>query len=356
MTKLFQPIKLRGLEVRNRIWIAPMCQYSCENQDGLANDWHLVHLGSRASGGAGMVIAEATAVEPIGRITPWDTGIWNDEQVVGWRRVTDFIRSQGAASAIQLAHAGRKAGIHREWSGSGSVALEDGGWQTVSSTAEPFDSYASPRSLETFEVEAMVELWAQAAERSVQAGFDAIEIHAAHGYLIHQFLSPLTNQRTDEYGGSLENRARLLLQIVAAIRKVIPTEMPLMIRFSASDWTEGGWDESQTSQVAKWAEELGVDFFDISSGGLVMAKIPFGPGYQVPLAEFVAERVGEPVSAVGLITQAEQAEQVLEQGDIAVVMIARASLRDPYWPLRAAFELGVEIDYWPKQYSRGKWS
>ena len=349
MTKLFQPIQLRGLEIRNRIWISPMCMYSCENKDGVANDWHLMHLGARATGGAGMVIAEASAVEPIGRITPWDAGIWSEEQVVAWSRVTAFIHTQGAKAAIQLAHAGRKASCHR--SESGSLALADGGWQTVSSTSVAFEGYAAPRALTTDEVAAVPAIFAASAERAVRAGFDAVEIHAAHGYLIHEFLSPLSNDREDQYGGSLENRARLLLEIVEAIRVAIPEAMPLMIRFSATDWVEGGWDEEQTSQVSKWCEVAGADFFDISSGGIVAdAKIPVGPGYQVPVAEYVAERVGEPVSAVGMITEAQQAEAILQAGEVSVIMIGRESLRDPNWPLRAAAELGVTLDYVPRQY------
>jgi len=349
MTKLFEPIQLRGLEIRNRIWIAPMCQYSCENQDGVPTDWHLMHLGARATGGAGMVIAEASAVEPIGRITPWDAGIWSEDQVTAWSRITRFIHTQGAKAAIQLAHAGRKGSTHR--SEPGSLSLEDGGWQTVSSSAEAFGEYASPRALTSLEVSSVPGLFAAAAERAVRAGFDAVEIHAAHGYLIHQFLSPLSNHRDDQYGGSLENRARLLLEIVEAIRGVIPEAMPLMIRFSATDWIDGGWDEEQTAQVSKWCEVSGADFFDISSGGNVAdAKIPVGPGYQVPLAEYVAERVGEPVSAVGMITEAEQAEAILQAGELSVIMIGRQSLRDPNWPLRAAAELGVKLEYFPRQY------
>lgn len=357
MAKLFTALKLRDLEIRNRIFIAPMCQYSCEDKDGVVNQWHEVHYGSRSVGGAGMVIVEATAVSAIGRITPWCAGIWNEEQVVAWKRVTDFIAQHGAKSAIQLAHAGRKASTHRGWDGkSGSVSIEDGGWQAVSSTSEAFEGYAAPRELTTAEVYEVVDEFKRSAERSVRAGFDAIEIHAAHGYLIHEFLSPLTNQRQDEFGGSLENRARLLLEIVKAMRSVMPESMPLMIRFSATDYREGGWDLEQTKEVAKWCAEAGTDLFDISSGGLITGvKIPTGPGYQVPLAIGVGEVIDQPVAAVGQITTSAQAEKILSSGGVDVIAIARASLRDPYWPLRAAAELGVELDYWPKQYTRGQW-
>lgn len=355
MAKLFESIRVRDLEVRNRIWVAPMCQYSAEDQDGMPTEWHLVHYGARAAGGAGLVIVEATAVNPAGRISAWDTGIWNDQQTDAWSYIIDFMHSQGAAVGIQLAHAGRKASVYREWSGHGSIALDEGGWQSVSSTDEAFPGYAAPRKLTTDEVAEVVADFARAARRSVDAGFDALEIHAAHGYLIHQFLSPLTNKRNDKYGGSLENRARLLVEIVTAIRAEVGEGTPLMIRFSATDYVEGGWDESQTAEVARWCAKAGADLFDISTGGLVTGiQIPTGPGYQVPIAEFVAARVDEPVAVVGQITTGTQAEEILQQGKVEVVMIGRAELRDPMWPLRAAAELGVEVDYWPKQYSRGK--
>ncbi len=355
MTKLFAPIQVRELDVRNRVWMAPMCMYSCEQRDGVVNQFHVVHYGSRAYGGTGLVIVEATGVVPEGRITPWCAGIWNDEQADAWRAVTDAIRAGGAKSAIQLAHAGRKASTHRMQSGSGSVDIADGGWQTVSSTDVAFEGYAAPRELSTAEVEAMPAAWASAAERSVRAGFDAIELHAAHGYLIHQFLSPITNQRSDRYGGNLENRARLLLEIVAAVRKVIPAGMPLMIRFSATDYREDGWTTAETAQVSQWADELGADVFDISSGGLVTGvKIPSGPGYQVPLSQFVAERVDGPVTAVGQITTGVQAEEILQTSEVEVIMLGRALLRDPYWALRAAAELGETVE-WPIQYARGTW-
>ena len=354
MTLLFSPIKIRSVEVRNRIWVSPMCMYSCENQDGMPNDWHLVHLGARAVGGAGLVMAEATAVVPEGRITPWCTGIWNDEQIPAWKRVTDFIHAQGATSSIQLAHAGRKASTYRAQSGSGSVPLGEGGWETVSSTSEAFPGYAAPRELSTEEIEAIPAYFAAAAKRSIAAGFQSIEIHAAHGYLMHQFLSPLTNKRTDKYGGSLQNRARLLLETVSAVREAIGPAVPLFVRFSATDYVEGGWDQTQTNQVAAWCHELGADLFDISSGGLVMGvKIPIGPGYQVPLAENLKSEAHTPVGAVGQITTGSQAEEILQRGLVDVVLVGREFLRDPQFPLRAAHELGEEIT-WPVQYERGR--
>lgn len=355
MSKLFETITIRDLTVRNRVWVAPMCQYSAEERDGVPTEWHLVHYGARSAGGAGMVVVEATAVAPEGRISPWDTGIWNDEQADGWAYIVDFMHGQGAAVGIQLAHAGRKASVYREWSGRGSVPLEDGGWESVSATDEAFSGYAAPRKLETAEVSDIVNEFVAAARRSQDAGFDAIEIHAAHGYLVHQFLSPLTNHRTDIYGGELENRARFLLEIVGGIRAEVGEGMPIMVRFSATDYVEGGWDESQTAIVAAWCSEAGADLFDISTGGLVTGvTIPSGPGYQVPIAEFVADRVESPVAVVGQITTAAQAEEILQRGNVEVIMIGRAELRDPMWPLRAAHELGVEVDYWPNQYSRGK--
>ena len=355
MAKLFQPLTIRSKTSRNRIWIAPMCQYSCEDQDGKANNWHLVHLGSRALGGAGLVMCEATAIRPDGRISPWDTGIWNDEQVTAWQETTKFIKAAGALAAIQLAHAGRKASIYREWSGSGAISEAEGGWQPVSSTNEPFPQYNTPKELSTVEVKELVLEWVEAAVRSVKAGFDVIEIHAAHGYLIHQFLSPITNQRSDEYGGSKENRARFLLEIVQGMRAAIGNEIPLIVRFSATDYREDGFTVSDCAEVARWCEAVGADLFDISSGGLILGvNIPFGPGYQVPMAKDIAAEVSTPVAAVGLITTGEQAEEILQNTEIEIIMIGRASLRDPYWPLRAAFELDVELDYWPNQYTRGK--
>lgn len=354
MTKLFSPITIRTVTAKNRAWVAPMCMYSCEKRDGVVSDFHLVHYGARALGGAGLIITEATAVSPEGRITPWCTGIWNEEQVAAWKPVNAFMAANGSVPAIQLAHAGRKASTYRQGSGVGSVPLSDGGWETVSSTEEAFTGYAAPRALATDEVAQVVRDFVEAAKKSVRAGFQALEIHAAHGYLIHQFLSPITNNRTDEYGGSLENRSRLLIEIVIGIRAAVGDDVPLFIRFSATDYREDGWNEEQTVQVAKWCADAGADLFDISSGGLITGvQIPTGPGYQVPLSEFVARGVEEPVTAVGQITSAAQAEEILQAGEIEVIMLGRAELRDPHWPLRAAAELDAEV-VWPLQYERGK--
>ncbi|MEY3029362.1 MAG: hypothetical protein RL198_759 [Actinomycetota bacterium] len=356
MTKLFEPLRIRDVEVPNRIWVSPMCQYSCENRDGVPSEWHLVHLGTRAVGGAGLVMAEASAVRPDGRITPWDTGIWNDEQQESWQRIADFIREQGSVAAIQLAHAGRKASVHREWSGTGSIPAVDGGWQTISATSIAFEGYAAPRAIDESEVAELVRDFADSAARAVAAGFQVVEIHAAHGYLIHQFLSPLSNDRQDAYGGSLENRARLLLDIVAATRSAIGSGVPIAIRFSGTDYLPGGWDIEQTAMVAGWCQELGADLFDISSGGLILgAQVPIGPEYQVPLAARLrSQQEMAPIATVGLITEPRQAEDILQRGDADVIMLGRVLLRDPYWPLRAAHELGVDV-HWPNQYRRGRW-
>lgn len=361
---LFSPVTLRSLTLRNRLWVSPLCQYSVEAQDGVPTDWHLVHLGSFARGGAGLVMAEATAVVPEGRISPRDTGIWNDEQVTAWRRVTDFIHSQGSAAAIQLAHAGRKASVYPEWgtllgghTGRGTAPVDQGGWEPEAPSAIAFDGYATPVAVSSARIQELVQAFADGARRSVEAGFDLVEIHAAHGYLIHQFLSPLSNERDDEFGGSLENRARFLLEIVRAVRAAVP-ETPVLVRFSATDYTEGGWNEDDTATVAHWALEAGADLFDISSGGLVRAPIAVGPGYQVPLAAHVRTKGEVPVNAVGLITTAEQAEQILRDGQADAIMMGREFMRDPHAPLRFARELGVEFaegdDIWPPQYVRAK--
>lgn len=354
MSKLFTPIQIRELEIKNRLWVAPMCMYSCENQDGVVGDFHLVHLGTRALGGAGLVIAEASGVNPAGRITPWCPGIWNQEQVTAWSKVVDFIHAQGAKAGIQLAHAGRKGSTHREQSGIGSLEISSGGWETVSATDQAFSGYAAPRRLEASEIAGLVEDFAKAGRNAIEAGFDVVEIHAAHGYLLHQFLSPLTNDRTDAYGGSLENRARLLLEVVKAVRDAIGN-VPLLVRFSATDYVEGGWGQDQTNQVAIWCKELGADLFDISSGGLVTGvKIPTGPGYQVPLAESAKTATGSAVAAVGQITSGKQAEEILQHGLVDVILAGREFLRDPFFGLRAARELGESVS-WPVQYSRGQW-
>ena len=357
MSALFQPISVRGLTIRNRIWVAPMCQYSVFAEDGVPRDWHLMHLGSLATGGSGLVIAEATAVTPDGRISPRDTGLWNAEQQDAWAQIVTFIHSQGAAAGIQLAHAGRKASTWPAWGFDqhGSVPVEDGGWPTVSASDIPFGSYTAPRPLDSDGIDEIVAAFVSSARRAVEAGFDLIELHAAHGYLLHQFLSPLSNTRTDEYGGSLENRARLLLRLVAEIRAAVGEEFPILVRFSATDYAAGGWDQQQTAIVAGWAHAAGADLFDISSGGNINGvTVPLGPGYQVPFSEFVRTEADVSTAAVGLITDPLQAEDIVASGQADAVLLARELLRDPHWPLRAARELGADIDYWPSQYARAR--
>jgi 2,4-dienoyl-CoA reductase-like NADH-dependent reductase (Old Yellow Enzyme family) len=352
---LFTPITIRSTEFRNRLWVAPMCQYSVFEEDGVPTAWHMVHLGAIAAGGTGLVIVEATGVSPEGRISPRDTGIWNDEQRDAWKPIVAFIKSQGAAAGIQLGHAGRKASTYAAWGFDqhGTVPLDERGWETVGPSDIPFTGYNAPIAADAAGIEKIVADFVAAGVRAVEAGFDVLELHAAHGYLLHQFLSPLSNQRTDEYGGSLENRARLLLRIVTALRSELGEELPLFVRFSATDYAEGGWDQEQTATVAGWARDAGADFFDISTGGNIQgARIPLSPGYQVPFAEFVRTSATVEVSAVGLITSAEQAEEIVASGQADVVMMAREILRDPHFPLRAARELGAEIDYWPGQYAR----
>ena len=354
---LFTPYSVRSVTMRNRLWVAPMCEYSVEKHDGVPTDWHLVHLGGFARGGAGLVITEATAVSAEGRISPEDTGIYTDEQRDAWARIVGFLHSQGAVAGIQLAHAGRKASTWRPWAPErGSVPEAGGGWPAVAPSAVAFTGYDVPIPLDRAGIDGVVADFAAATRRSLDAGFDVLELHAAHGYLLHQFLSPLSNLRTDDYGGSLENRARLLLEVIAAVRAEAGDDAPLFVRFSATDWAEGGWDQEQTATVADWARDAGADFFDISTGGLVSGtKIPLAPGYQVPFADFVKHASSVEVSAVGLITEARQAEEIVSSGKADAVMLARAIMRDPHFPLRAAHELGVELDYWPAQYLRAKW-
>ena len=354
--RLFRPLTLRSLTVRNRLWVSPMCQYSVEERDGVATDWHLAHLGSFARGGAGLVMAEATGVLPEGRITSWDLGIWNDAQRDALARIVRFVKAQGAVAGIQLAHAGRKASTYREWTGTGTQPAEDGGWETVAPSAIAFDRLATPRALDAAGIDAVVQAFADAAVRALQAGFDVLEIHAAHGYLLHQFLSPLSNERTDEYGGSLENRARLLLRVVSAVREAAGEAVPVFVRLSATDWADAGWDLDSTVEVARLARDAGADHFDISSGGLVPGvRIPVAPGYQVPFAEAVRSGAGVSVNAVGMIVSADQAEAVLASGAADAVMVGREFLRDPHFGLRAAHELGEPADAWPPQYTRARW-
>lgn len=351
---LFEPITVRGVTVRNRIWVTPMCQYSAEQQDGMPTDWHLVHLGSFARGGAGAVFTEATAVLPEGRISPQDLGLWNDAQRDEFARIVRFIHSQGAAAGIQLAHAGRKGSTFRTWDERrGTVPADDGGWPTVGPSAIAFPGYEEPAALTTDGIRGVADAFAAAAVRALAAGFDLLEIHAAHGYLLHQFLSPLSNTRTDSYGGTLANRARLLLETIDAIRAVVDDGVPLSVRFSATDWVDGGWTLEETQTVARWAAEHGADLADISTGGNVpAAHIPVGPGYQVPFATAVRAAAGLPTIAVGLIEEPRQAEQIVATGLADVVMLGRALLRDPNFPLRAAAALGVAVDYASQQYHR----
>ena len=349
--KLFEPIQQRSLSLRNRIVVSPMCQYSAT--DGLPDHWHLVHLGSRAVGGAGAVIAEATAVSAQGRISPGDTGLWNEAQLAAWQPIVAFIAAQGAVPGVQLAHAGRKASAQRPWEGGGSLAAAQGAWTTVAPSAVPFDAgWHVPLALDAAGIRQVIADFRAAAQRALVAGFKLVELHAAHGYLLHQFLSPLSNRREDAYGGSYENRTRLVREVVAAVREVWPEELPLWLRISATDWAEGGWDVGQSVQLSRDMKALGVDLVDVSSGGLVPhVRIPLGPGYQVPFAAQVRHETGMATGAVGLITEAKQAEAIVANGEADVVLIARESLRDPYFPRRAAQELGASLPA-PAQYQR----
>jgi 2,4-dienoyl-CoA reductase-like NADH-dependent reductase (Old Yellow Enzyme family) len=348
---LFSPLQLRSLEFPNRIGVSPMCQYSSE--DGFANDWHLAHLGSRAQGGAGLVILEASAVLPEGRITPADLGIWKDEHISGLERIAKFVHGQGARGGIQLAHAGRKASMSVPFAKERLVLPEEGGWQPVGPSALAFaPHYAVPAALDKSGIDAVVAAFRMAARRAARAGFDFVEIHAAHGYLIHEFLSPLANRRTDEYGGSLENRSRLALAIVDAVRDEWPGHLPLFMRISATDWAEGGWNADEAVELGRSLREHGVDLVDVSSGGMVPnATIPLGPGFQAPFAARIRREAAVATAAVGMITEPAQANELVEKGEADLVLLAREMLRDPYWPLHAAIALG-ETASWPKQYLR----
>jgi 2,4-dienoyl-CoA reductase-like NADH-dependent reductase (Old Yellow Enzyme family) len=353
MSRLFTPITLRNLTIRNRVFVSPMCQYSSE--DGMPSTWHLVHLGSRAVGGAGLVMMEATGVSPEGRISPWDMGIWSDAHAIAMRPITDFIRGQGAAPGIQLAHAGRKASTDRPWTGGGLVPPARGGWQPVAPSPIPFDEkYAMPREMTPADIDKVVADFTAATRRAIDAGFDVVEIHVAHGYLMHEFLSPLSNHRKDDYGGSLANRLRLPLRVAKAVRETFPQHLPVFARLSCTDWVEGGWDLPQSIELSREFKSLGIDLIDCSSGAIVPhAKIPIGPGYQVPFAEAIRKEVGIPTGAVGMITEPAQAESILASAQADCVLIARAMLHDPYWALHAAEELGADAD-WPAQYLRGR--
>jgi 2,4-dienoyl-CoA reductase-like NADH-dependent reductase (Old Yellow Enzyme family) len=349
---LFDPLTIRGLTLANRIIVSPMCQYSCEN--GLANDWHLVHLGSRAVGGAGLVIAEATAVTANGRINPHDLGLWSEAHIEPLARIVRFVHSQGSAAGIQLAHAGRKASTRRPWEGPGQLAESEGGWrEVVAPSALPFaPNYPMPLELSEDGIAAVVNAFGEAARRAREAGFRVIEIHSAHGYVLHEFLSPLSNLRSDRYGGSFENRTRMVREVVEAIRHQWPESHPLFIRISATDYAPGGWDLEQSVELARVVGKLGVDLVDCSSGGNVAtAKVPVGPGYQVPFAERIRRDAGILTGAVGMITAPAQAEQILRNGQADAVIMAREMLRNPYWPARAAAELGQTLS-WPAQYLR----
>lgn len=358
MSLLFEPITLRDVTVRNRIWLAPMCQYSAFGRDGLPTDWHLAHLGSHAIGGFGLLITEATAVVPEGRISPEDVGIWNQDQADAWARVTDFVHRQGAAIGIQLAHAGRKASTYAPFNSlSGPASIEDGGWVPVGPSAIAFPGLQVPRALSVEEVEAIPQAFADAALRAERAGFDLVEIHAAHGYLLHEFLSPISNQRRDQYGGDFLGRTRLVVDVVDAVRAVWPESKPLAIRFSATDYLDDGWSLDDTVTLATQLRDHGVDMIDVSSGGVAPAHIDLKPGYQVPLAQAVKAGSRIATGAVGLITDPRQAEQILADERADIVLLARVALREPGWPLRAAHELGIdpkEAPYAP-QYVRGSW-
>jgi 2,4-dienoyl-CoA reductase-like NADH-dependent reductase (Old Yellow Enzyme family) len=351
MAHLFEPLKLRDITLNNRIGIPPMCQYSA--QDGMASDWHFVHYGSRAVGGAGLMIVEATAVLPEGRISPGDLGLWDDRQIAPLARIAQFARAQGCVPAIQLAHAGRKASVGLGWQAQHTLTESAGGWQTVAPSAISFGSgYATPAELDMDGIRAIVAHFVDAARRALEAGFDTVEIHAAHGYLLHQFLSPLSNHRTDAYGGSFENRTRLVREVVEAVRAVWPERLPLLIRLSATDWLEGGWNADETVALCRILKDLGIDLVDVSTAGLLpTAIIPAGPGFQTEFAARVRHEVDIPTAAVGLITSPAQADHIIRSGQADLVLIGREILRNPYWPQHAAQALG-QTTSWPAQYLR----
>jgi 2,4-dienoyl-CoA reductase-like NADH-dependent reductase (Old Yellow Enzyme family) len=355
MSHLFSKLKIRDLEFQNRIFVSPMCQYSAQN--GLPNDWHFVHLGSRAVGGAALIMAEATAVTPEGRISPGDLGIWSDAHTEAFTRITRFIKGQGVAAGVQIAHAGRKASTDAPWNGERALNPSEGGWIPLAPSAIPFrPEYAVPKEMSRADIQQCIEDFRQGTRRCVQAGFDVIEIHMAHGYLFHEFLSPLANHRSDEYGGSFQNRIRFPLEVARVVREVWPVEKPVFVRISATDWIEGGWDIKQSIEFCRHLKEYGIDLIDCSSGGIVpRIKIPVGPGYQVPFAADIRREARIATGAVGMITRAQQAEEILAKGEADAVFIAREMLRRPYWPLHAAHALHAPM-HWPKQYERAKLS
>jgi len=353
MSALFSELKIKKLNFRNRIFVSPMCQYS--SHDSIPTDWHLVHLGSRAVGGAALVITEATSVSAEGRISPYDLGIWNNEQYTAFLAITNFIKKQGAVPGIQLAHAGRKASTHRPWEGGGPLNSSENPWQTVAPSPLPFaPEYPAPKEMNSEDMENVINQFRQAAANSLHADFQVLELHMAHGYLLHQFLSPLSNHRRDEYGGNFKNRIRFPMMVTRAVREVWPDDLPLLVRISCTDWAENGWDLEQSIELSKKLKKEGVDLIDCSSGGLVPSvKIPISPGYQVPFAGKIKEAAGILTAAVGLITQAQQAEQIIHSGQANAVLLAREMLRNPYWPQQAAKALGVDLP-WPAQYLRAK--
>lgn len=353
MSLLFSPIKIKNVQLKNRIVVSPMCEYS--SVDGFANNWHLVHLGSRAVGGAGLIITEATAVSPEGRISIVDLGIWKDEHKEKLKEIVDFIHENGSVAGVQLAHAGRKASFDIPWENPAQVSKENGGWDTVAPSAIQFNPKDKmPIALDKAGIEKVKADFKAATKRALEVGFKVVEVHAAHGYLLHQFLSPLSNQRTDEYGGSFENRIRLVLEVVAAVQEVWPAENPLFVRISATDWVDGGWNETESVQLAEILKEKGVDVIDTSTGGLAREQqIPVAPNYQVKFAQQIKQQTGMITGAVGLITEAEQAERILQSGQADLIFLARELLRNPYFPLHAAKQLGDDIK-WPVQYERAK--
>ncbi|GAA1619571.1 NADH:flavin oxidoreductase/NADH oxidase [Brevibacterium sanguinis] len=356
MAELFTPMTLRGLTIDNRIWLAPMCQYSCEKEDGMPGTWHLVHLGARATGGFGLILTEASAVVSEGRISPQDAGIWSDAHAEAWKPVVDFVHSQGTVIGMQLAHAGRKASTYRPFDGNprGTVPAAEGGWQPLGASPIAYPGYTEPTEMTEADIAEVVAAFAAAARRAIAVGFDLVELHAAHGYLLHSFLSPLSNQRTDGYGGDLAGRARILYETYDAVREAVGEDVPVFVRLSASEWVENGFDIAEAVEVSRELDARGVDVIDVSSGGNFPVKVPVGPGYQVPLSAAIRD-AGATTATVGLITEPGQAETILASGQADAILLARVALREPAWPQRAAHELGVEPGPYPAQYVRGKW-
>lgn len=353
MSKLFSPLRLRSLEIKNRIFLSPMCQYSAT--DGMPGQWHRVHYGARAVGGAGLVMVEATAVAPEGRITPYDLGLWSDRHAEAFREITTFIKQQGAVPAIQLAHAGRKASCDQPWKGGRPLPPDNGGWQPLAPSPLPFSAASCiPREMSAADIDTVIEQFAAAAKRALAAGFEVVEVHMAHGYLLHEFLSPLTNQRNDGFGGDFDNRIKLPLRAAQEVREIWPAALPVFVRISATDWAEGGWNLAQSVELARRLKSIGIDLVDVSSGGLTADAIPpAAPGFQTPFAAAIRRETGIPTGAVGLITEAVQAEHILVAEQADAVLLGRELLRNPYWPLHAAKSLGDDVA-WPLQYQRAK--